>query len=115
MDSLPGEFDLHGPLDFEGGQGRQMLHRHILLAAEAAAHQLVLHHDALRGPAQHDGDLLPGVIDPLIPGVDLHAVPVGEGHGALGLQKGVLGERRAEAVADHIAGAGQGGPWRCPG
>ena len=106
---LPGQLRLHRAVDLQGRQHRQVLHRHVLLAAEAAAHQLVLHHDALGLPPQHDGDLLAGVVHPLVGGVHLHAVLVGEGHGALRLQEGVLGEGGAVGLGDHVLGARQGG------
>ena len=112
---LPGELCLHGPVHPEGGQHRQVLHRHVLLAAEAAPHQLVLHHDALGLPPQHDGDLLAGVVHPLVGGIDLHPVLVGEGHGALRLQEGVLGEGGAVGLGHHVLGLGQGGPGVAPG
>ena len=69
----------------KGGQDGGVLGGNVLLAAKAAAHQLVFHHNALRLPPQHDGNFLPGVVDPLVGGVHLHPVLVGEGQGALRL------------------------------
>ena len=49
-------------------QGRDMLRRDILLAAEAAAHQLIFHHDPLFliKPSEHDRDLAARVVSPLV-------------------------------------------------
>ena len=107
MDSCRENFTFTGRPTCQRRQHGDVLRGDVLLAAEAAAHQLVLHHDALRLPAQHDGDLLPGVVDALVGGVDLHAVLVGEGQGALGLQEGVLREGRAVALGHHVFGLGQ--------
>ena len=63
---LPGECNLHRPVHLQRRQRRNMLGGHVLLAAKAAAHQLVLHHHAFRIPSQHDGDLMPRIIDALV-------------------------------------------------
>ena len=49
---LPGQLYLHRPLGQISDKGRLVLNRHILLAAKASAHQLVLHDHLFRGESQ---------------------------------------------------------------
>ena len=86
----PAELHLHRALRQIGYQRGVVLDRHVLLAAEAAAHQAVLDLHLLRREAQHPHGLVLGVVGALVRGKDHHPVPVGIGHGALRLQEGVL-------------------------
>ena len=63
---LPGKDNLYRPLHFNGRQRRNMLGRYVFFSAESAADQLVLHHNPLRIPAQHNGNLMPGIIHALV-------------------------------------------------
>ena len=101
---LPGKCHLHRPVHLEGCQSRDVLGRHILLAAKAAAYQLIFHHHPLLLPAQHDGDFLARVVNPLVRGIHLHSIFVGEGHSSLRLQKGVLREWRLIVLGHHVLG-----------
>ena len=112
---LPAEPRLDGALELPGRQGADVLDGHVLLAAEAAAHQHVLHHHPLRLPAEHDGDLPAGVVDALVGAENLHAALVREGHRALRLQKRVLGEGRAEGPRDPVGRGRQRGRGVAPG
>ena len=101
------EAALDRALDRERGERGQMLNGDVLLAAEAAAHEHGLDDDLLRRgvPAHHMGDLFARVVGALVGRADLHAVLVRERHGALGLQKRVLGRRRGEGARDLVRGA----------
>ncbi len=104
---LAGEAELHGAADLERAEHGDVLGGDVLLAAEAAADVLVLDDYPALLPAEHDGYLLAGVVDALVGGVDLHAVLVREGDGALGLEEGVLGEGGDEALGDDVFGLRQ--------
>ena len=108
---LARELALDGAPKVHGRQRGQVLHRDVLLAAKAAAHQHGLHHHALglRVPAKHVRDFLAGVVGALVGAAHLHAILVREGDGALRLQKRVLRERRLEVVRHHVRGRGQRG------
>ena len=99
---LPGKHDLYRPLHFHCGQRRDMLGGHVFFSAEPSADQLVLNHDALRIPPEHDSDLFSGVVDSLVGGIDLHAVLIGERHRALRLKKSMLRKRRRILLRHHI-------------
>ena len=90
----PGELDLDGALGQEGNERRVVLYGHVLLAAEAAAHELVLHPDLFQRQAEHRRRFKAGVVGALIRGVDQHAVILWQRHRALRLQKGVLRKGR---------------------
>ena len=106
---LPREAELDRPANLERAEHGDVLRGDVLLAAEAAADILVLNNNAALLPAEHDGYFLAGVVDALVGGVDLDAVLVREGHGALGLEEGVLGERGHEALRNRILGVCQRG------
>ena len=80
-----GELHLHRSAGEVGNQGRVVLHGHILLAAEAAAHQHVLYLHLFHGKAEHGRRLVLGVVGALVGGEDHHAVAIHVGHGALRL------------------------------
>ena len=88
---LAGQLAFYGALSQVGDQRRLVLHCHVLLAAEAAAHQLVLHDHLIRLQPQQDGGLMAGVVGSLVCGIDKHAVPEGHCDGALRLQERMLG------------------------
>ena len=102
----PAQLDLHRALRQIGDQGGVVLDRHILLAAEAAAHQAVADLYPLGGQAQHAHGLVLGVIGALVRGEDHHAIPVGIGHGALRLQESVFRPGGGETLCQHIFGLG---------
>ena len=104
---LPGEAELDGPSHLQRAEHGHVLGRHVLLAAETAADVFVLDHDAALFPAEHDCNLLAGVVNALVGGVDLDAVLVREGDGALGLQEGMLGEGGDEALRHGVLGLRQ--------
>ena len=97
---LAAHASLDRPSQLPGGERREMLHRDVLLAAKAAAHEHRLHHHAFGrgGPAEHGEALLARVVGALVGRPDLDAVLVGGRHGALRLEEGVLGEGRGEAA-----------------
>ena len=106
------QLDLYRPLGVPGQQRAVVLHGHILLAAEAAAHQLVLHPDLVVGQAQHQGALVQRGVGGLVGGQQQNAaVRLGLAHRALRLQEGVLGPGCLEVVAGDIFGIGH----RCLG
>ena len=63
---LSGKCDFDRPVYFQRRKRRDVLGRYVFLPAESAAYQLILHHNPLRIPAEHDRDFLSCVIDPLI-------------------------------------------------
>ena len=80
---------------------RVMLYRHVLLATEAAAHELVLHLDFLRAKKQRA--LMQRGVRRLVSGKQHHiAVFVQIAHGALGLQKSMLRPRRFKVARDDV-------------
>ena len=80
-----------------------VLDRHILLTAEAAADQHILHMAVVVVHAQHTGALVEGGMGALVSGQQLHtAVFHGERHAALRLQESVLRPRRGEMLRQHI-------------
>ena len=93
-----------------------VLDREVLLAAEAAAHELAHHLHPLPGHPQDPDDAVQVVIDALGAGVDGQGA-VGPGHrqGALRLEEGVLGGRGSEGVAGDVGRLGQGGVGVAPG
>ncbi len=105
----PRELDLDRNAGKVGDQGRMVLDRHILLAAEAAAHKQVLHLALFIRHAQHGSALVQGGMGALVGGEQPHAAVFdGVGHAALRLQKGVLGPRGDKMAADHMLGSGNG-------
>ena len=91
-----------------GHQCRVVLDGHILLAAEAAAHQHILHPNLLIGQTQHGRGLVLGVVGALVGGEDLHMAVLHEGHGTFRLQEGMLGPRCAEFILQNIFRLGDG-------
>ena len=85
-----------------------MLDRHVLLAAKATAHQLVLDLYLLKGKIQHGGRLVLGIVGTLIGGEDADAVPIHIADSALRLQEGVLRIRRGEFAVNHMLASGDG-------
>ena len=65
---LTSELHLHGPTGEIGNERGMVLHGHVLLTSEAAAHQHIGHMDLLSGNTQHNGCLPGGVIGALIRG-----------------------------------------------
>ncbi|MPM42921.1 hypothetical protein SDC9_89593 [bioreactor metagenome] len=95
-------------------QRSQMLHGHVLLAAEAAAHQQVFDLHLFSGQAQHPHGLVLRVICPLVRGPDHHAVLLRERHGALRLQKRVLCPGCGKVLRQHIFRSRNGLRWIAP-
>ena len=104
----PGELHLHRALRQIGDQGGVVLDGHVLLAAEAAAHQAVADLHPLRRQSQHPHDLVLGVVGALVRGEDHDPVIVGIGHGALRLQEGVLRPGGGEVLGQHVLRFGDG-------
>ena len=103
----PAQLDLDGTAGDVGEQRGKMLHRHVLLAAEAAAHKGVLHLDLVI--AQQQFTLVQRLVGGLVGGVKEHIpVSVDEGNGALRLQEGVLSPGGLKVVGDDVLGAGDG-------
>ena len=97
----PGELHLHGPAGEIGDEGRVVLDRHILLAAKAAAHQLVLDPDLFA--AQQELAFVQRGVGGLVRGEDAHIpvlVPVG--HGALGFQERMLRPGGLKVLGDDV-------------
>ena len=91
-----------------------VLHGHILLAAEAAAHQHILHLTVVVVHAQHGRALVHGGVGALVGGQQPDtAVVQRQCHAALRLQKGVLRPRCMEFLRQHILRLGDG-PRRVP-
>ena len=100
---LPGELHLHGPARGPGHQRRVMLHAHVLLAAEAAAHQLGLAAHLFRRQLEHAADFLLLVVDRLAGGVHQKpAVAVRDADGAFRLHEGMVGHRGGIVPGDHV-------------
>ena len=91
-----------------GHQGGVVLDGDVLLAAEAAAHQQVLHLHLLHRQAQHGGSLVLGIVGALVRGENHHAVPVRVSYGALRFQKGMLRVWRIELPGQHMLAFGDG-------
>ena len=89
-------------------QRRMVLHRHILLAAEAAAHQHVGNADLLLRQTQHTGDLPRRIVGALVRGEDRHAVPLPICHGAFRFEERMLRIGRLIVVHQHIVGIADG-------
>ena len=104
----PCELALHRPLGEIRRQGGVVLDGHVLLAAEAAAHQQVFYLYLLKRQAQHGGGFVLGVVGPLVSGEDHDPVPVRVGHGALRLQEGVLGVGGVELPGEDVFALGDG-------
>ena len=111
---LPAELHLHRHPRHIGQQCRVMLHGHVLLAAEATAHQHVLHLTVLIVHAQHSRALVHGGVGALVRGQQPHAAVVQrQCHAALRLQERMLRPRRVELLRQHIFRSGNG-PRRVP-
>ena len=102
-----GKLYLHRPAHGERRQHGDVLRGDVLFAAEAAADKFILHHNTLRLPTEHDRDLFASIVDALVRGIDLYAVFVREGEGALGLEEGVFREGRAVAPGHDVFRFGQ--------
>ena len=106
---LPGELHLHRHTGHIGQQRRMVLHGHILLAAEAAAHQHILYLTVFIVHSQHGGALVHGGVGALVGGQQLHAaVFQRQRHAALRLQKGVLRPRGVEMLRKDVFGMADG-------
>ena len=94
------ELALHRTLELVCGERGQVLDGYVLLAAKAATHEHGLDDHALGLviPAKHMGALFARIVGALIGRLHLDAVLVREGHGALGLQEGMLGKGRGKAL-----------------
>ena len=104
---LPGQIHFHRAVGMVDRQGSQMLHRHILLAAKAAANQGVLHLDLVG--SQHQPALVEGLVGALVGGVEEDvAVFVQECRARLRLQKCVLRPGSLKVVGNHEGGLGYG-------
>ena len=101
---LPAQLDLDGAAGAVGDERRVMLNGHILLAAEAAAYQRVLHLDLFS--TQQQAALVQRRVGGLV-GRDEHdvAVRVLIGHAALRLEESMLCPRRIEMLRNHVLGA----------
>ena len=104
-----GELALHRTLELIGSKRGQVLDGHVLLAAKAAAHEHGLDDHALGlvVPAKHVGALFARVVGALVGRLHLDTVLVREGHGALGLQEGMLGKGRGKALRHGKRALGQ--------
>ena len=103
------ELALHGTLELICGERGQVLDGHVLLAAKATAHEHGLDDHALGLviPAKHMGALFARIVGALVGRLHLDAVLVREGHGALGLQEGMLGKGRGKALRHGKRALGQ--------
>ena len=111
---LSAELHLHRHPRHVGHQGRVVLHGHVLLTAEAAAHQHILHLTVLIVHAQHGRAFVHGGVGALVGGQQPHAAVVQrQRHAALRLQKGVFCPRRMELLRQYIFRLGDG-PCRVP-
>ena len=96
LDRLPGQVAQQRGVVLDG---------HILLAAEAAAHQTVLHLTVVVVHAQHGRTLVHGGMGALVGGQQLHAAVVQrQRHAALRLQERVLCPRGGKMLGQHIFG-----------
>ncbi len=102
---LTAELELDGALCQIAQQRRVVLHGHILLAAEAAAHQAVLYLAVVIVHAQHGRALVHGGVGALVRGQQLYAAVVQrQRHAALRLKEGVLRPRGGEMLGEHVSG-----------
>ena len=103
------ELALHRTLELICGERGQVLDGHVLLAAKAATHEHGLDDHALGlvVPAKHMGALFARIVSALVGRLHLDAVLVREGHGALGLQEGMLGKGRGKALRHGKRALGQ--------
>ena len=99
---LAGKYDFHRTIHLHRRQSCDVLGGDVLLSAETASDQLVLHYDTLRIPSEHDRDLLSRVIDSLVCRQDLHPVLVRKRHRALRLEESMFCERRRILLCHHI-------------
>ena len=99
---LSGKCDLHRTLDFICGQRRDMLSGYVFLAAESSAYQLVLYHDLLRIPSEHNGDLVPCIVHSLVRRIYLDPVLIRKCHRTFRLQERMLCKRRPVRLRHHI-------------
>ena len=106
---LPGELHLHGDTGAIGQQSRVVLHGHILLASEAAAHELVLHEAQFGADAEKLHALPLGGVGALVGGEKLYAaVFQRKRHAAFRLQERVLRPGRLKALVQDISAACDG-------
>ena len=106
---LTGILQLHRAFCQPGRQHRIGLNGHVLLAAEAAAHQRSPRVHLFGGQVQHFGALALHIVDRLAGGIDQDAVlPLGKGHGTLRLQKAVLLPAGPVLARHHISGGTDG-------
>ena len=103
------ELALHRTLELICGERGQVLDGHVLLAAKAATHEHGLDDHALGlvVPAKHVGALFARIVGTLVGRLHLDAVLIREGHGALGLQEGMLGKGRGKALRHGKRALGQ--------
>ena len=87
---LPGELHLYDPLCQIGEQRRMVLHGHVFLPAESAAHQFVFHDHLLRRQPEHDTALMLSIICTLVRRIDKHAVIKRHRHRAFRFQERML-------------------------
>ena len=100
---LPGQLHLHRHPGDIRQQGGVVLDGHILLAAEAAAHQHILDLAVVIVHPQHGGALVHGGVRALVRGQQADAaVFQGQSNAALRLQEGVLGPGGVEVLGQHI-------------
>ncbi len=87
-----------------------MLDGNVFLPTKATSYEHRLHNHTLRRliPAEHVRDLLARVVGALVGAANLDAVLIGEGHSALRLQEGMLGERRLKRLGDRVGRLGKG-------
>jgi hypothetical protein len=85
-----------------GKQRRVVLHAHILLAAESAAHHGRRHAYALKRKPEHIRAFVLRLINALVGADDVHDAALGIGYGAFRLQKRVLRKGNAVVVGHHI-------------
>ena len=113
---LAGELYLHRHTGHIRQQGGMVLNGHILLAAEAAAHQHVLDLAVVIVHPQHGGALVHGGMGALVRGQQADAaIGQGQGHAALRLQKGVLCPGSMEVPGQHKFGMPDGALRVSPG
>ena len=103
-----GQLDLYGPFGEIRDQSGVVLDSHVLLTAEAAAHQAVADLHLVGAQAQHPHDLVLGIVGALVRGEDHHAVFLRICHSALRLQKGVLRPGGGEPPGQNMLGFGDG-------
>ena len=99
---LSGKCNFDRPVYFQRRKRRDMLRGYVFLSAEAASYQLILHHDTLRIPAEHDRDFLPCVVDALIGGEYLDSIFVWKCNCRLRLQKCMFRKWRLISLRHHV-------------